>query len=246
MSYAIHDLHVCSRCRKLKPLSEGRRFRIPGRCHDHRFVCHECDSPPRRHQGRESFLEQEVSKTLHLLHAPFRREVEFGAYHADFVLDHIALVIEADGGRWHQGHRRERDAAKTRFIQARRCDLGTDQEGHPLSCSWKVVRVTADDTAAQVDAAITNRQAQLNAARSTRSARYAEAERTAQHRHAVEVEQWRARQAELATRPPGPIAPPPARGIAPAYRPPSPISANLDEFMPQPAPRSTSRNFPST
>lgn len=241
MSQSIHDLLVCHRCRKLKPAQEGRRFRIPGRCHDYRFHCSACDTAPRRHQREDSFLEQEVSKCLHRLGVPFRREVEFDKYRADYALDSLALVIEADGGRWHQGHRRERDAAKTSFIQARRCDLGPDQLGQILYCSWKVVRVTANDTTAQVDAAVTNRQTQLKVARAARAARYEEAERTAQNHHAVALERWQARQAELAAMPAGPIAPPPARLVAPVYRPPNPISADLAEFMPRPAPRFTAR-----
>lgn len=141
---------VCKRCRKLKMPQLGTFKKVPHRCHDWYWVCHDCQPDPlvtRPASAPPSYLERKVIPVLTASGYAWQREFELSPFRFDFALPKLWLLIEADSSRWHQhASRRNRDQAKDRLAQEK---------------GWLVVRVRDPDIEGWTRMAIDRRVEEL-------------------------------------------------------------------------------------
>lgn len=167
----LHTYHVCCRCHKLRHESELRRYRIPGRLHDYRWICkaHLQATAARRPAPavrRPSPLELEVIQALTRSKLPWQREHKLRRHRVDFYVPKLALVIEADGRKYHGPERQLRDKLKRDALR---------------QWGYGVAVIKAHDVAGQVQAALAVREAEVAAWR----AEYAR--RVEELRHQIET-----------------------------------------------------------
>ncbi len=139
---------VCCRCRKLKMPDLGDFRRVPGRCHDFKFVCHACSSNEKPRTGIQlSWLERRVVSVLVETDYRFVREHGIGHYRYDFFIPALGLLIEADSCKWHGRHRQQtRDKAKDRAAE---------------NSGYKLVRVQDPDLEGKVRHALDAREIEI-------------------------------------------------------------------------------------
>lgn len=72
-----------------------------------------------KHFKGETSIEQRIRIELEKLKEPFKQEIRFGRFRADFYLPNRNLIIECDGSYWHRDIKiKERDKRKDKFLQA--------------------------------------------------------------------------------------------------------------------------------
>jgi len=139
----LSEFYPCTVCHRLLHQDKGRLF------HDQKgrpiFTCSSCASERKRHEKRVSPLEKRV---MHLLpaygyHWVYQYELlnKKGMLKGfvDFVIPDLKVALEC-GVEWHRDpRRRARDKVKREMLK---------EEGYIVRC------ITAEDTVAQVDAAI--------------------------------------------------------------------------------------------
>lgn len=143
---------VCHKCRKLKVPQNGFFVKVPGRCHDQRFICFNCHTrinkpEARGRSGRSSPIEKEVRTALITTGYRFESEYKVGPFWVDFVIPALRLAIEAQGLTFHRGRQRKaRDKAKKAALEK----LG-----------WAVTYVHFPDAEGQTRAAVSRREGML-------------------------------------------------------------------------------------
>lgn len=144
---------VCNRCRRLKGGHLGRFIKIPGRCHDRRWICNNCLEKPvavRCGRSRPSPLELEARRSILETGYKFVEEYELGKFRFDFAVSPLRLLIEIDSKKWHDHpSRKARDRRKTEAAK---------QDG------WDLVRVSskrAESVSFLVKQAISRREEEL-------------------------------------------------------------------------------------
>ena len=144
---------LCYLCRHLKDPSLGQFEKVPGRCHDRRFVCAACREkraarPWRRGRDREpSPLERQAKSALLESDYLFEQEYQLGKLWFDFAIPTLRLLVEVDGKHWHaHPSRRKRDRMKSAIA---------------AKAGWAVARVQLPDLEGKVAAALHRRSAEL-------------------------------------------------------------------------------------
>jgi very-short-patch-repair endonuclease len=143
---------LCHRCRKLKSGDLGRFTKVPGRCHERRWICQHCESKTKTTfsqctQHRLSPIERQAAAAIAKTGFSFKSEYPLGKFRLDFVIPALGLAIEVDSRTWHShASRLRRDAVKTKLA---------------VDSGLKLVRVRAPDIGAKIDAAVQSRLAEL-------------------------------------------------------------------------------------
>ena len=142
---------VCTKCRKLKLLSDGKLIKSTTRWNKRYFVCTACLSLPQRlsRVSQESRPEREVREAFKVAGIGcYFAEYPVDRFKFDFGFPKLRLLIELDSKLWHGlASRKKRDQIKDRVARAK---------------EWEVVRIQiGEDLGRRAVEAVRNREAQL-------------------------------------------------------------------------------------